>query len=186
MSKFEQFIKENRSQLDTEHLETAVWENLEKVFRAKKRHTQLIQTGIAAALILLMAIFWLLKDDRKQISAPVNMIFSENQNELQLKEENFIHLINSNIKQIERTEIPAEKTPMFDNFIEQLRTIDKQLQLIQQQIETAGYTEELIQQTIYMYQLKLSVLDMMQFEAEKMNERLNTHSHEKKKIQIIY
>jgi hypothetical protein len=73
---------------------------------------------------------------------------------------------------------------MFNDFTQQLQIIDKQYDIYKAQVEQHGYSEEIIQQIIYNYQLKLSVLHMLQSEINKINNLSKHEKHEYKKIQL--
>jgi hypothetical protein len=115
-----------------------------------------------------------------------SILFNGVSDELAMQEKSYIQLINNKIETIENTEIQKDNAVLFDSFNQQLQTIDRQYDLCRKEIDKHGYTDELIQQVIYIYQLKLSVLQMMQKEVEKINQRSNKNNHEKEKLKIIY
>ncbi len=184
MDKFEQFFKENRLRLDTEDLDESLWNNIQNSFASKKRVNVYRSLYLVASLTLIIGLSIVLfysKNDNISIEKP---IFSEIDEVLSQEEISFIHLVNSQVEIIENSKIQSENLALLDGFIYQLKTIDKQHDLCRENIEKQGYTNELIQQVIYIYQLKLSVLGMMQTEINKINQHTNIQDYEKENVRI--
>ena len=186
MEKFELFFKENRLRLDTENLENASWQNIENSFKQHKRKKIFRQLYVAASIAVILGLSSLLvfsnKDEKepdKQIS-----IFYNISSDLAEKEISYMQLVNSKIDLIKKQEVSIENVALFDGFIQQLEVIDKQYELYKTEIEKNGYNEDLIQQIIYNYQLKLSVLQMLQSEIDKINRLTKQKKHEKSKIKL--
>jgi hypothetical protein len=80
--------------------------------------------------------------------------------------------------------VPADYSYLFKDFMVQLDLIDKQYDIYKRELEKHGYNEEVIQQVIYNYQLKLSVLHSLQSEIAKINNLPKKEENENKKIRL--
>jgi hypothetical protein len=186
MEKFEQFFKENRLRLDTENLDNASWVNSENSFKEHKRKSMFRRMYMAASIIVILGLSSVIIFSEKEENKPVEQvsIFSEISPDLAKQEVSYIQLVNSQIDKIKEEKVPKENAALFNEFIKQLEVIDKQYELYKQEIEKTGYNDELIQQVIYNYQLKLSVLQMLQSEIDKINRLSKKNKNEKGKIKL--
>lgn len=183
MDKFEQFFKENRLLLDTEDLDSARWEKISGSFRhSDRRFTGLLRTAaVIAGLVLLGGIFYvgLLKPEPAQKG-----IFSVIASDLANEENNYLASINLTMDSIRNQPVPADYGYLFKDFMTQLDLIDKQYDIYKLELEKHGYNEEVIQQIMYNYQLKLSVLQSLQTEIAKINNLPKKEENENEKIRI--
>ena len=186
MEKFEQFFKENRLRLDTEDLDNASWKNIENSFKQHKRRRLYRQIYVAASIIIILGLSSMLfnSDNSDKISEKQISIFNDFSPELAEQEVSYMKLINNKIDLIKEQKIPKENAELFEGFIEQLKVIDKQYELYKTEIKENGYNEDLIQQIIYNYQLKLNVLQMLQSEINKINNLTKKNKDEKNTIKI--
>ncbi|MDF1549297.1 MAG: hypothetical protein P1P88_15840 [Bacteroidales bacterium] len=186
MEKFEQFFKENRLRLDTENLDNAVWENISSTIKRQKSRNLFRQIYVAASLLLILGLSTVLylknsATDNQEKEASIFYKFSP---DLAEQEMEYIQLINNKVAIIKKQEVPAETIALFNEFIQQLEVIDKQYELYKIEISKQGYNEDLIQQIIYNYQLKLSVLQMLHSEIDKINRLTKKDKNEKDKIKL--
>lgn len=186
MEKFEQFFKENRLRLDTENLDDVSWVGIEHSFKEHKRKSLFRKMYVAASIIVILGLSSILVFSGKEKNEPAKQtsIFSEISSDLAEQEASYIQLVNSKIRKLKNEEVPKENAALFSEFIKQLEVIDKQYELYKLEIEKKGYNDELIQQVIYNYQLKLSVLQMLQSEIDKINRLSKKENNEKGKIKL--
>lgn len=186
MEKFEQFFKENRLRIDTEDLDNDVWRSIENSFKEKKTKILFRKIYIAASIIIISGLSAViaLDNDETEKTELQSSIFNGVYPELAKEEEDYIRLVNAQIQIIKEQEVGVENVGLFNEFIQQLEVIDKQYELYKKEIQNSGYNDELIQQIIYNYQLKLSVLQMLRAEIEKINNRTNSRKNGKNKIKL--
>lgn len=186
MEKFEQFFKENRLRLDTENLDDASWNRIANSFKAHQRKNLFRKLYVAASIIVILGLSSILLFSGKENGKPMEQtsIFSEISPDLARQEVSYMQLVNSKINKLKKEEVPKENAALFNEFIKQLEVIDKQYELYKLEIEKTGYNDELIQQVIYNYQLKLSVLQMLQAEIDKINRLTKKENNEKGKIKL--
>jgi len=185
MDNFEKYIRENRLKLDTEDLEPDFKNHLKNSFNktTKKRMLNYWYLIASVVIISLSVLLFMEKNKNNRLN-----FYRENKNslatEFNSQEDFYSSAINQQVKIIEKEKINKENLVYFNEFIEQLKTIDNQYKLINKQIKKQGYTEDLIEQLMYIYKLKLSVLQMMQKEIKKINNRTKIKNHEKENIRI--
>jgi hypothetical protein len=186
MDKFEQFFTENRLRLDTENLDAAFSEKIAGSVRHlnRRRLVSRIYTVTSMAAIMIMAVVIYLNYPGNEKQPVQNGVFSKIATDLVKEEDSYIKLINLSESVIRKQEVPAEYEPMFREFTQQLQIIDRQYEIYKAQVEKDGYSDEIIQQIMYNYQLKLSVLQTLQSEINKINKLSNTKSHESEKIKF--
>jgi hypothetical protein len=186
MEKFEHFFKENRLRLDTENLDNESWANIENSLNKLNRRSLFRKMYVAASIIVILGLSFLLLLNQTSTETQIEhaSIFSEISPDLAEQEESYIQMVNTRINKIKTEEVPKENAALFNEFIKQLEVIDKQYELYKQEIEKTGYNDELIQQIIYNYQLKLSVLQMLQSEIDKINRLSKKNNNEKRKIKL--
>ena len=186
MDKFEQYIRENRLRLDTGELEKEEWDKIAGTFRQydsqkKKRHffaAAIIITFTALGTLLYLTL------SKQTNSTERTAILDGVENYYKEAESSSIKLIDGEEEAIRKQSIPAEYKDMFTGFLKQLQIIDKQYDIYKTEISEHGYSQELIQQVIYNYQMKLSVLQMLQSEIIKINSRTKNKENENRKIQL--
>lgn len=186
MDKFEQFFKENRLRLDTEDLDSTSWKNIEEYYKhyTGKRIFRQIYVAASIAIIIGLGSLLLYTHLKQKNSVKQTSIFYKISANLIEQETSYIQSIDKQLDKIKKQKIPKENAPMFDDFIKQLQLIDKQYDLFKAKVEKHGYNDELIQQIIYNYQLKLSLLQMLQSEIDKINNLTKQRKNEKEKIQL--
>lgn len=186
MDKLEQFFKENRLRLDTENLDNASWENISSSIKKQKHKKLFRQIYFAASILLILGLTMVLylKNDTKVNQTNEASIFYKFSPDLAEQEVEYMQLINNKVAEIKKQKVPARTIALFNEFIQQLEVIDKQYELYKIEIEKQGYNEDLIQQIIYNYQLKLSVLQMFQSEIDKINRLTKKQKDEKDKIKL--
>ncbi len=186
MEKFEQFFKENRLRLDTENLDETSWMNIENSFKIHKRKSFFRKLYVAASIIAILGLSSIIifSGNEKNKQVVQTSIFTDISPDLVKQENSYIQLVNSKINKIKEEKVPKENAALFNEFIKQLEVIDKQYELYKQEIEKTGYNDELIQQVIYNYQLKLSVLQMLQSEIDKINRLSKKNKNEKEEIKL--
>jgi hypothetical protein len=177
MDREENFLKENRLRLDTEDLDATQWAKIAEYLNRKERYRVLKQVLWAAGfagLVFLGGISFLMHN-RNTTAKPVSGLFTVIANDLVKDESNYIQLINNAMDTIRNQTVPVEYAPLFKDFIKQLQILDNQYTIYKNQVEQHGYNQELIQQIIYNYQLKLSVLQSLQSEINKINQLTKRH-----------
>jgi hypothetical protein len=186
MDSFEHYLKENRLRLDTDDLDPQCWKEVESLFRQQRRKRTLRRVTMAASIAVVLGIgslFFIYHADRNK-PAPQSTIFPPAFTELSKQETSYLQLIGLTEDEIRKQRIPEEYKSLFNDFIDQLHIIDQQYELYKAEIEKHGYTDELIQQVIYNYQLKLSVLQMLRSEMNKINNLSKQNKNENKNIQL--
>ncbi len=187
MEKFEHFFKENRLRLDNENLDDTTWVNIENSFNEHKRRSLFRKMYVAASILLILGLSSVLIFSGNEENKPVEQasIFTHISSDLAEQEVSYMQMVSAKVDQIKKKEIPKENAALFNEFIKQLRVIDKQYELYKQEIEKTGFNDELIQQVIYNYQLKLSVLQMLQSEIDKINRLSKKNKDETGMTKII-
>jgi hypothetical protein len=184
MDKFEQFFKDNRLLLDTEDLDNARWERINGACRqSDRRFTGLFRTAAVIAGLVLLGIalyFGILKTKKPEQRGVFAIVAAELANE----ETTYLTSINLTMDSIRSQRVPADYSYLFKDFMVQLDLIDKQYDIYKRELEKHGYNEEVIQQVIYNYQLKLSVLHSLQSEIAKINNLPKKEENENKKIRL--
>ena len=180
MDKFERFFKENRLRLDIEDLDNSLKESIVHRFRIHDKKRSFIRMYAAVSTMAIIVLGYLYFNQTRQHSG----IFNEIATDLVKEETVYIESINNSVNAIKKQKIPVEYESMFEDFIQQLQLIDRQYVVYKAQVEQHGYSEEIIQQIIYNYQLKLNVLQMLQTEINKINNLSKKEKHEYKKIQL--
>ncbi len=185
MDKFEQFFRENRLRLDTENLDAAFSEKISGSVRHlnRRRLISRIYTVTSMAAIIIMAFVIFLNHTGREKTEQTG-VFGKIATDLVKEEDSYIKLINLSESVIRKQELPAEYEPMFREFTQQLQIIDRQYEIYKAQVDKLGYSDEIIQQIMYNYQLKLSVLQTLQSEINKINSLSKMKSHESEKIKI--
>ncbi len=188
MDALEKYIKENRAQLDTEEWSEYNQMAINKRFKEirRKRNIRLVLSASGIAALLVIAFFLFPGNLKHQESPQKQGLLLAFDTELAKQEAGYIQLVNQSKESIRQQRFPAEYEYMFSNFIKQLEIIDRQYVILSEQVERVGYTPELVQQIIYNYQLKLSVLEMLQNEINKINNlsKSTNYENEKQKISI--
>lgn len=186
MDKFEQFFRDNRLGLDTEELDHSFREEMLKSLGKQKKRRIFRFMYVAASLVAIIALSFLLYQSRYSGTGTGDTegIFPEILSGLVEQEAGYIRLINSQVDEIRNETIPVEYEGMFQEFIHQLEIIDKQYEMYKNEVVETGYNEELVQQIIYNYQLKLSVLQMFRNEINKINKLTKNKNHEYIRIQF--
>jgi hypothetical protein len=186
MDNLEQFLKENRLRLDSEDIDADYWQAVEGSFRRLRVKKLIRQTIVAASIVLVLgtSAFFIANryDQHKEVAQEA--IFPQRFTELSKQETSYLQLISITTNQINDQRIPAEYQSLFSDFIRQLQIIDQQYELYKSEIKKHGYNEEMVQQVIYNYELKLSVLQMLHSEMNKINKLSKSNQNEDKKIQI--
>jgi hypothetical protein len=185
MDKFERFFAENRVRLDTEDIDASLSERIaERISRHNRR--KLVSTVYAivstAAIVVLIVMLFINRSGENQTDK--TGLFSKIASDLLQEEASYVRTINYSVSEINKQKIPSECVPMFREFTQQLQIIDKQYEIYKAQVEKVGYSDEIIQQIMYNYQLKVSVLQTLKSEINKINNLKNPKSHESEKIQI--
>ncbi len=186
MDKFEQFFKENRMGLDAENSNPEAWKNIEASMKTYKKRQLLNKLYIAAGVLIIISVgvFALTISSGSAQRIENQSIFKNVSTDLEQQELNYINSINEQIEIIKQIKIAKEHAQMFGEFVKQLKIIDNQYDKYKKEIQSKGYNEELIQQIIYNYQLKLSVLQMLQSEMEKINNLTKNRKDESIKEKI--
>jgi hypothetical protein len=186
MDKFEQYISENRLRIDTGELGKEEWDKIASTFRrldSQKRKRHFFAAAIVMLFIALGTLLYLAfpkqtsSMERTAILDGVATYYKE-------AEISSIKLIDGEEEAIRQQSIPVEYKDMFTDFLKQLQIIDKQYDIYKTEISEHGYSQEIIQQVIYNYQMKLSVLQMLQSEIIKINSRTKNMENENRKIQL--
>ncbi len=186
MDKFEKFFIENRLRLDTEDLDATFIDKIAGSERWQKRRRIVSRVYVVTSMaaIVVMAVLLYLSPDRQTPAGYKSGLFSKIATDLVKDEDSYIKLINVSVSEIKKLSIPAECEPIFREFTQQLQIIDGQYEIYKVQVEKSGYNDEIIQQIVYNYQLKLSVLRSFQSEINKINNLSNLKSHDSEKIKI--
>jgi hypothetical protein len=186
MDKFEQYIRENRLRLDTGELEKEEWDKIAGTFRkynSRKRQRHFFAAAIIITFAGLGTLLYLTHPGQTN-NMKRTAILDGVENYYKEAETSSIKLIDGEEEAIRKQSIPVEYKDMFTDFLKQLQLIDKQYDIYKTQISEHGYSQELIQQVIYNYQMKLSVLQMLQSEIIKINSRTKNKENENRKIQL--
>jgi hypothetical protein len=186
MNKFENYIRENRLRLDSEELGNDAWKRIEQSFITYNRHVRLRRLYAAAAVLILLTVstFFYLNHSGHSGNSERIAVLEGAANYYRQEELSNIRLISGTEEEIRKESIPSEYEDMFKDFTKQLQIIDKQYQLYKTEIAAHGYSPELIQQVIFNYQLKLSVLQMFQAEIDKINNLTKNNYNGNKKTRI--
>ena len=141
---------------------------------------------VAASIIVILGLSSVLVFSGKEESKLLEhtSIFTDISPDLAEQEVSYMQMVSVKVDEIKKRKIPKENVAFFNEFVKQLEVIDKQYGLYKQEIEKTGYNDELIQQVIYNYQLKLSVLQMLQSEIDKINRLSKKEKDEKGKIKL--
>lgn len=185
MDNFEQFFTENRLKLDVEPLPEGFNNQMIANFRAARRKKQAIRWFAAAGfLLLLVPGIMLLQPFFKP--EPIALQESPSSAELSIltRLQPYQTEIESSTQFISQQRVPTEYSVQFQDFLIQLQIIDRQQDIYQKQIDSYGYTEDMIQQIMYNYELKLMVLQKLQTEILKINKLSKTTNHEYTNIQL--
>jgi hypothetical protein len=185
MDKFERFFTENRLRLDTEDLDGSFGEKFTTLVSRhnRKKVIRTVYTVLSTAAIVVLVIM-LYIDRSDNSSSEKTGLFGKIATDLVKEEASYIQTINYSVSEIKKQTIPSECEPMFREFTQQLQIIDRQYEIYKAQVEKVGYSDEIIQQIMYNYQLKVSVLQTLKSEINKINNLTNRKSHESEKIQI--
>jgi hypothetical protein len=183
MDKFEQFFKENRLKLDVEPLSETFQEQLAANLKARKKRVQLNYWMAAAGIAFIFlagSVIFHINQQTVQCSETLTntdiqqaSIFNPYQSEIE-----------TSTRLINQETIPSEYLTLFQDFVLQLQIIDKQEAVYKRQIEKYGYTEDMLQQIQYNYELKLLVLQKLQHEIKKINHLSKNTDHVYEKITI--
>jgi len=186
MDKFEKYITENRLRLDSEEFENEGWERISGTFGRYNRRMRLRRFYSAAIFISVISVGMLIYVNhlKQTVKSSKTEDLQEVATYYKEQEISTIKLINGTEEEIRQQSIPAEYENMFRDFTKQLQLIDKQYEIYKNEIAEHGYNQELIQQIIYNYQLKLSVLQMLQSEIDKINNLTKSNSDGNKKTSI--
>lgn len=185
MDNLEKLIKEQRTNLDTARLSDEKWAEISGKFHKKQLIPFWKITSVAASFLILVTAgyFIFTKNLEKSIQSD-QLLFTEHQEGGLPDESIFVALIKNAEYQVKDQKVPANYKSMFNDFIKQLDVLDQQYELYKKQIMEHGYSEEIVQQVIYHYQLKLSVLEMLQKEIEKINELSKVKNNEKVNLSL--
>jgi hypothetical protein len=185
MDKFEQFFKENRLKLDVEPLSELFQEKLAAELKARKKRIQLNSWMAAAGIALLFIAGSLINRVNHQTTQLSDTLSNSNQLTQQASLINpYQSEIETSVQLISQQAVPSEYLTLFQAFILQLQIIDKQEAIYLKILEKYGYTEEMIQQIQYNYELKLLVLQKLQNEIKKINHLTKNKHHVYEKITL--
>lgn len=184
MDKFEHFFKENRLLIDTENLSNNSWKDIEHSFKMHNRRRLFALWSIAAGVLIVISlgVFAISgnKPEEDIQSFEQTSIFKDVSSDLAKQEFDYIQLVNKQVANIKQQTVPKENAYLFNEFINQLQLLDNQYDEYRNKIKETGYSDELIKQIIYNYQLKLSVLEMLQSEIDKINKLTKNKENEDK------
>lgn len=185
MDKFEQFFKDNRLKLDVEPISDAFQKQMSARYKARKKRIQLNLWMSAAAILVLFLAAFIMHYFNQQTPQIVDNI-SNNTTDIQQSAlfNPYQSEIDASIQLISEQSVPSDYLNLFEGFILQLQIIDKQEAIYKNQIEKYGYTEEMIQQLQFNYELKLLVLKKLQNEIKKINHLIKNSHHEYEKITL--
>lgn len=187
MDQFEKYLKENRSNLDTEQLDQEQMLRLQFAINRAKSKRRVIRLSAAAAIAASLIIGVVLINGKTDPVAPTNTVealFTDHEPDLVAEEEGYIHEISTMVNSIREQSVPADYAHLFQDFTTQLDILDKQYELYRTELDKNGTTKELTQQIIYNYQLKITVLQKLQSEISKINTLIKNEKNDFKKIQL--
>lgn len=185
MDKFEQFFKENRLNLDVEPLSEKFQEKMFAELQARKKRVHL-NSWMAAAGIALLFIAGTIVNRMNHQNTQLSDTLSDNNQFVQQASliNPYQTEIETSVRLISEQTVPSEYLTLFQDFILQLQIIDKQEVVYKKQIEKYGYSEDMIQQIQYNYELKLLVLQKLQNEIKKINHLTKNSYHEYEKVPL--
>jgi hypothetical protein len=87
-------------------------------------------------------------------------------------DKSYTRLVNYQLRKLRSTPVYVETPGYFTVFAEQLKQMNKDERVIQNDIRQYGPTDELLEQLINIYQQKINLLKSLQAEINKMNNRV--------------
>ena len=184
MDHFENYFKENRLRLDVEDLDPDCWKRIDTSFKKQRQHLFVRRLSVAASIVLVLAIGSVIYLNQNRNETVQNQMSPLSYTNLAEQETSYLQVINIKVNEIKKQSVPVAYKSMFDDFVHQLQIIDQQYDLYKKELDQHGYSDELIQQIIYNYQLKLSVLQMLQMEMTKINNLSKHNGNENTNIQL--
>lgn len=102
---------------------------------------------------------------------PTKSLNNLQQNQLNNLEANFYQIINIQKTKINTTPLFGESSVYYHDFVDKFKQMEKDEKAVKKDITQLGFTPELMEQLINIYQQKLNVLKLLQTEIQKTNNR---------------
>ncbi len=160
----ENYIKNNREQLDTEKPNTeAIWKNIEKSVNIKKRNYWLMSVKVAASIILLVG-FSVLLHQLASIHNNQQLILAKIDDTLAKQEADYQKQIKKYYKILQTTNY--NKSDLITT-LDEVKYIDDLIQKYSEDLQKYGANEELIKSLMDLYQKKIMILNRILNEIER-------------------
>lgn len=181
--KLEKFVRENRKEFDSESPNENLWEKISpRISRIekKKKFDFSFYLKIAAMLVIGIGLgyyFFPKQNISTTEVADVKLFYPPQFAEM---ESNFQIALNTQLTQIRNEPILNGDTSYFSAYVNQLKELDDRNEFYKKELLKNGYSENIIQEMIEYYQLKLNVLRKLQKEITKINNRIKNQNNENK------
>jgi septal ring factor EnvC (AmiA/AmiB activator) len=182
MSKLEQFIKDNRPELDDATPSAKVWENVEVAMNGKKKKiftlAPILKWSAAAAVLIMVVLgaYFIIKKDKAGDKTPEisksNIISVPDAPEVN----QFAQLIA--LKQEELKTLGKEQPELYQQFTADITQLDSSYNALKNQLSNTPNREVLIEAMIQNLQLQLNVLNQQLNIIHQIKQSKN-YSHEK-------
>lgn len=174
MNSFEEYLKKNRTELDTVTPNQTIWQSIEYYINKKKSISRISFFQIAAAILLIFGFSFLIYKITNKVDQNNDFIsfrIPSEYFELKKLEGSYIKQINVLTRQIEKEEITIDNPEYFQVFISHFKEVDNKFKMVQNNIDANGMDDNMIENIIRYYQNRISDLEQLQSEIKRVNQQ---------------
>lgn len=177
MDSLEEYIRKNKDNLDCE----AVPEQLEferMVPAEKPKHIYRLSWIAAAAcvgLVAMLTVLWTHKQDVTDVEQDQVLVLAE---EWQQAADGYGFLIEAKKLQLAQLPLKGVEPTYFQVFLDELKRLDEAEKECKNQLIAQGYPPDLLRHYIELLRKKLQVVERLEKEIRKVNERSKRHPNE--------
>ncbi len=166
MDDFEKYIVENKQKLASDAVDPKVWLEVENEMLRSKNHNYRNYTKMLIAIIislLIAALSYYFLNPKDEINEETIIA------ELNLAHYNYPQTVSLKKQKLSEFTLPKDKLDDVQILLQQLEFMDEQYQDYLLYIKENGYQQFIGEQIINFYESKISLLDKIQKEIEKIN-----------------
>lgn len=184
MSRFEEYLRENKEKLGTIDVDPVLWTIIENELLKKNNRRFRLYLRIAASLLILIASASIIKYSfQRKESSPQLSLLAYSQKNGQM-EKDFQKAIYFQTNLVRNLEIPSSSESDFEALTNEIKVLDDQYKLYSEWIVQYGYDEEIGNKVLEYYSLKLELLKKIQLEIIKINKFKKNNTYENNKVNL--
>ena len=181
MNNFEQYIDDNKKQLEPKEVNPHIWLSIEnEILKEKERRKTFYLKIVSVAATILLGVF-LFHPDLLNTSSNTEQDILAKYN---LEKYDFPRKVNMKKATLAKAKIPSTQQEDFTVLLNQLEFLDQQYHDYLNYIDKNGYQAFIGNQILTYYQSKIELLNKIQREIEKINYYENKFPSNDKKVEL--